>query len=157
MEAIINTLYLTFSSRWRQVDKWGDTGGIIRTLWVFHFSPVFQVWLGLLFNPLDWPSPSQTHTSSCQILLTGSLLKIANSFSSPTTPLPPTSFFQCSWCQNVICFAPVTGVFVFLYFNPMLACPLAAESYISCRCSALLVFMSLADALGKLHHVPAVW
>lgn len=53
----------------------------------------------------------------------------------------------------MICFAPVTEVFVFFYFNPLLASQLGAES--SGAGVKRLVFMSLADGLGKLHDVPA--
>lgn len=92
-------------------------------------SPGFNISKSFFFflTPLLCSHPQhKLWPSSWQISLTGSWLKIANSFSFFLSFL---FFSQCSWCQHVmICFAPVTDYFVFFYFNPLLASQLGAES-----------------------------
>lgn len=125
-----------------------DPETIIRGPWDLIFLKVF------FLNPLLCSHPQhKLWPSSWQISLTGSWLKIANSFSFflSLPPLPPPVQLVPT-CDDLFCSSHWR--FCFLLFQPPAGFPTWCW-VIWCRCSKRLVFMSLADGLGKLHDVPA--
>lgn len=125
LEVTISAFSLTVSSRCCVSDKVGTLEASLEGLGL-SFLTCFSCFAQCALNSLDWPSPN---TSSYSQLPDPPNWKLAENCQLIFSPFsPPLFFFQCSWCQNVICFAPVPEVFVFLYFHPMLASLLAAES-----------------------------
>lgn len=143
---VINILCLKFSSNSslsRNPDPWNycwrSLGFSISSFFLLNLlpprpRPQHKLWHIQLADPSDWKL-----TKNCQLIFFLSFF-----FFFPVQLVPK--------CDDLFCSSHWS--FCFLLFQPPAGFPTWCW-VIWCRCSERLVFMSLADGLGKLHDVPA--